>query len=267
MGAFQVNRAHEVQAKAGDYKILRVSIASINIEIRCLYGNHFSGFGKYLASFDNPDIVISIAQEDIDLERRNHPETPEPDIFVDCEKVAVTYNYGHLEPFVALQKLADVILPFHAFLMHGSVVALDGQAYMFTAPSGVGKTTRTMLWRQEYPTSTIVNGDKPIIRITDQGILACGTPWSGKEGWNANVMVPLRAIFLLERADDNSIEEISIGQAFPFILQQIHCPNDPTAMRMTLKLIQSLEDKVKFYRFRSTPTAEAVRLAYEMAKR
>ena len=45
-------------------------------------------------------------------------------------------------------------------------------------------------------------------------VIACGTPWCGKEGWNTNIMVPLRAVFLLERAEEDSIEEISLGQAF-----------------------------------------------------
>ena len=266
MSDFQVNKAHEVKANEGEYKTLRFFVASMNIEIKCVYGNQFFAFKNYLATFDKPDIEICITQADIDFERRNHPETLDPDIIVDCEKVAVTYDYGYLEPFVVLQKLADAIPPFQAFLMHGSVVALDGQAYMFTAQSGVGKTTRTRLWMQEYPSSIIVNGDKPIIRITDQGVLACGTPWAGKEGWNTNTMVPLRAIFLLERAEEDSVEEISIGQAFPILLQQIHRPTDPAAMRMTLRLLQALQGKVKFYRFRSTRTPEAVRLAYETAK-
>ena len=266
MGNFQVNKAHEVKAKDGENKTIQFSVASVNVEIRCVYGSHFFGFKDYLTCFEKPDIEIVISQADIDTERRNHPEIPEPDVFVDCEKVAVTYDFGFLEPFVALQKLADAIHHFQAFLMHGSVVALDGQAYMFTAPSGVGKTTRTRLWMQEYPCSVIVNGDKPIIKITDEEVLACGTPWAGKEGWNTNIMVPLRAIFLLERAEEDSIEEITLGQAFPALLQQIYRPADASAMRMTIKFLQALEGKVKFYRFHSTPTREAVRLAYEAVK-
>ena len=155
------------------------------------------------------------------------------------------------------------------FLMHGSVVALDNQAYMFTAPSGVGKTTRTRLWLDLYPDSIVVNGDKPLIKITSTEAIACGTPWCGKEGWNTNTMVPLRAIFLLERADEgeeSSCEEISLGKAFPFLLQQTHRPEDPDLMRKTLSLLKSLEGKVKIYRFRSTPTEDSVRLAYETAR-
>ena len=55
--------------------------------------------------------------------------------------------------------------------MHGAVVAIDNKAYMFTANSGVGKTTRAKLWLNEYPDSIIVNGDKPLIKITENIII------------------------------------------------------------------------------------------------
>ena len=266
MNGFQVNRAHVVNVPAGEKKVFKLSIASLSTEIRCLYGHSFYDFKNYRACFEVPDIEIDITQKELNEESLRHSENAAPDITVDCEKVAVTYDYGYLEPFVALQRFADALPALNSFLMHGSVVALDNQAYMFTAPSGVGKTTRMRLWLEAYPASIIVNGDKPVIQVREDGVFACGTPWAGKEGWNTNTMVPLRAVFLLERAEKDSIEEISLGQAFPFIIQQIHRPDDPYAMRKTLNLIQALQNKVKFYRFRSTPTCEAVRLAYETAK-
>lgn len=256
-----------MRAEAGKRKCIKFSIASLKTEIRCPYGNSFYDFIDYRASFERPDVIIRLSQEDLDLERlQHHPDFVEPDITVDCEKVCVTYDLGFLEPFVALHRFADALPPFQSFLMHGAVVALDGQAYMFTAPSGVGKTTRTRLWLEEYPSSIVVNGDKPVIQLREDGVYACGTPWAGKEGWNTNTMLPLRAIFLLERASTDSVEEISLGKAFPTILQQSHRPADVDSMRKTLALIQALEGKVKFYRFHSTPTREAVRLAYETAR-
>ena len=75
-------------------------------------------------------------------------------------------------------------LPFYdAFLMHASVVAVDGAAYAFAAPSGTGKTTHTRLWLQQFGSrAQVVNGDKPVFRFMDGALYACGTPWRGKEG-------------------------------------------------------------------------------------
>ena len=230
MNFITLNRAHEIRANGHEIKVLKVCVASIKIEIDCLYGSHFNQFKAYLKDFQTPDIVLTISQEDIDHERSKHPEMKTPDIVVENPRVTVTFDYGCLEPFVALHKLAEAIIPFEVFLMHGAVVEKDGFAYMFIAPSGTGKSTRVQLWKECYPDSIIVNGDKPLIKNSSEAILACGSPWCGKEGWNTNTMIPLRAIFLLERAaenDSSTIEEISIGEAFPFLLQQTFCPTNP----------------------------------------
>ena len=115
----------------------------------------------------------------------------------------------------------------------------------------------------------MVNGDKPLIKIDDAQAIACGTPWCGKEGWNTNTMVSLRAIFLLERVADgeaDSIEELTFRKAFPYLLNQVYCPKEPELMKKTLSLLKTLDGRVKIYKFRSTPTKEAVKLSYETAK-
>ena len=74
-------------------------------------------------------------------------------------------------------------MPFYdMFLMHAAVVAVDGVAYIFTAPSGTGKTTHTMLWKKHFgDRAVIVNGDKPLIRLQGGKVYVCSTPWKGKE--------------------------------------------------------------------------------------
>ena len=265
-----LNRAHELRADQENKYYLRLRIAGINIELNCIYGNAFSSFSAYLSKFDIPDIRIAITHNDIDNERLLYPELKAAkDVAVDSERVAVTYDYGCLEPVIAFKKITDAVISFNTFLIHGSVVSNKNCAYMFTAPSGVGKSTRTKIWLEEYSDSIIVNGDKPFIRITEHEAIACGTPWCGKEGWNTNIMVPLKAVFLLERAaegEESSIEQITIGKAFPDLLQQTHQPDDPNAMRKTIQLLMAMGEKVKLYRFRSTPTPEAIRLAYETTR-
>ena len=244
-------------------EFFRISLAQINIEIICNRRTVFYQCEGYLTSFTDPDVVISASVPEMEEEASRLPAITEF-----YEGVATTRYYGEIESTIVQRKIAEAMLAFDTFLMHGSVVALDNQAYMFTAPSGVGKTTRIRLWLHLYPDSIVVNGDKPLIKITDTQVIACGTPWCGKEGWNTNTMIPLKAIFLLERADEgeeSSIKEVSLGKAFPFLLQQIYRPDDLCMMRKTLQLLKSLEGKVKIYNFRSTPTAESVQLAYETA--
>ena len=133
--------------------------------------------------------------------------------------------------------------------MHGAVIAYNNAAYMFTASSGTGKTTHIRKWLNNLPGAYVVNGDKPLIKITNAGAIACGTPWCGKEKFGKNCMVPMRAIVLMERGEDNIIQEISFGQAFTGLLQQTYMPKDVEKMKKTLALLSMLQGRVKFYRF------------------
>lgn len=54
-----------------------------------------------------------------------------------------------METLAVYRKLAQLLVQEDILLMHGSVVAVDGQAYLFTAKSGIGKTTHTSLWMKQ----------------------------------------------------------------------------------------------------------------------
>lgn len=241
-------------------EFFRITLAGVNIEIECNFRNVFYVCKSYLSKFSQPDLLIRATQSEMEAEFAEVSPFEES-----YEGVATSRYYGTVETVAVERKIADAMPDFNVFLMHGAVVAKDGYAYMFTAPSGIGKTTRTRLWLSEYPDSIVVNGDKPFLKVTDKEILACGAPWCGKEGWNTNTMVPLRAIFLLERAEKDHIEEISLAKAFPVLLQQTHRPANADSMIKTIQLLQALEGKIHIYKFCSTPTVEAVRLAYETA--
>ena len=79
--------------------------------------------------------------------------------------------------------------------------------------------------------------------------MACGSPWCGKEGWQTNTMVPLAAIVLMERAEDNEIHQITFKEAFPTLLRQTYRPADTESFMKTLRLLKSLDGRVRFYSF------------------
>lgn len=150
-----------------------------------------------------------------------------------------------------MRKFADTLLAFDTVLMHGAVVGVGAEAYLFIAPSHTGKTTHVRLWVENCPDAYFINGDKPFIRFRQDGaILACGSPWAGKENLYTNAMVPLKAIILMERAEENRMERISFAQAFPQLLQQTYRPDDIEKMRKTLRLMQRLDPTVSIWRFK-----------------
>ena len=244
----------------------KIQLAGENIEIECHNRNILKQCRPYLIDSGSISTYISVNYEDVLGEglykNVNNIEFEYPN-------VAVTSNIAELESLAICRKLVEHLIYKDTLLMHGAVVAKDGFSYMFTAPSGVGKTTRAKLWLHEFPDSIVVNGDKPLIKITENSVLACGSPWCGKEGFNTNTMIPLRAIFLLERVRDGeecSVEKISFGDAFPTLLQQTYHFKNPVKLKKSLLLLKELSNKIHFYRFKSTPTIDAIRLAFNTAK-
>ena len=174
------------------------------------------------------------------------------------------YSEAYLETLAVYRKLAQLLVQEDVLLMHGSVVAVDGQAYLFTAKSGTGKTTHTRLWLQQFGSRAVmVNGDKPLLHITKAGVTVYGTPWDGKEHLSTHTACPLKAICILTRSEKNHIQRISKKEALPMLCQQIHRPADPAALANTLALVNKLGTGVPLYRLGCNMEPEAARVAYD----
>lgn len=213
-----------------------VSIAGHTIGIYSMYPDTYSLCKDYLCE-DEPEIEIRVDENDIAYEHR------------EADKVHTTHSDGYLETLAVYRKISKAMLDYDTFLMHGAVIAYNNNAYMFTAKSGTGKTTHIKKWIANLDKAYVVNGDKPLIKITETEAVACGTPWCGKEGMGKNSMVPLRAIILMERGEENRIADISYTEAFTFLLQQTYQPNGAEFMKKTLRLFSQLKGRVRFYRF------------------
>ena len=155
------------------------------------------------------------------------------------------------------------MLAYNTFLMHGSVVAKEGKAFMFTAASGVGKTTRTRLWLDQMADSQVINGDKPLIRVTEREVIACGSPWSGKEKLNQNLCLPLAAVYFLERREETSLRRMSFSEAFVRLLRQTYRPKEAGKMAKTLELLKKMENKTAFYLYRNNLKDTDMKWLYE----
>ena len=202
---------------------------------------------------------VATAREDIEFEREKSAREDA------LEGIPVRqFSDGYLETLAVYRKIAEKLPEYDALLMHGSCVAVDGAGYLFTAKSGTGKSTHTRLWRELLgERAVMINDDKPLIRLTDEGARIYGSPWDGKHRLSCNLSVPLKAICILRRAPENSIEPISAAEAYPMLLQQIYRPADPEALAKTLALIDRMAESLRFYRLSCNRELEAARLSYE----
>ena len=157
------------------------------------------------------------------------------------------------------------------FVMHASVVALDGEGYAFLAPSGVGKTTQTRLWQQHFGQRLrVINGDKPLIRMVHDGeaaqFHAYGTPWQGKEGMGCNACAPLKAVFFLKQSREPGAVPATHAQKVDLLFRQLLMPVEPERMMRLLNMADKLVSSVPFYVLSCDMTEASVLCAYHAVK-
>ena len=236
-----------------------IKLASINFHVSATYESTYNYCFKYFTKA-TPDFSITIFPEDIAFERTKSAREDA------LEGIPVrNFSDAYLETLAVQRKITEELFAYDTLLFHGSVVAVDGVGYLFTAKSGTGKSTHTRLWREVFgDRAVMVNDDKPFLRITKDGVLACGSPWNGKHGLGANITVPLKAICILERGEENRICQIPAKEAVFMLLQQSNRPMDPRKMPKYLELLDRLSEGVSFYRLQCNMEPEAAKIAYEM---
>lgn len=142
---------------------------------------------------------------------------------------------GYLESIVLYREIAKRLPLYDAFVFHGVALEYEGEAYLFTAKSGVGKTTHTRLWLSRYPGQVkVLNGDKPILRLIDGKPYIFGSPWQGKENYGYNGKAPLVALAFVHRAPENRAEAVSDPGAaiLPFLSQTYVPQHEDSASRV-----------------------------------
>lgn len=217
-----------------------IEIAGYTIEIETIYKRSSIRCKRFIST-ETPDLRIQMHQEDIDSAVK-----------------AYKMEYGNNEPsergiefFALLGKIAEKLLEYDIILMHGAAIAINDSAFLFSAASGTGKTTHILKWISKLPEAYIINGDKPFIRFDKNDlVLACGSPWAGKENYYTNTKIPLKSIVLMERSDENHIEQVPFAEAFPLVLQQTYRPTTEEGMRRTLRLLGRLSTSVSFWKFK-----------------
>lgn len=156
------------------------------------------------------------------------------------------------------------LLRFNGFMLHSSAVAVDGKAYLFSAPSGTGKSTHTSLWKRTFgERAVIINDDKPALRVIDGKVYAYGTPWSGKSDLNVNISVPVAGICVLERSAENYIHPLDEGEAVFSILNQTIRPRSEELMSVLLEHLDKVLCGVKVWKMGCNISDDAAIMAYE----
>ncbi|MDO5150044.1 MAG: hypothetical protein Q4D76_11695 [Oscillospiraceae bacterium] len=158
------------------------------------------------------------------------------------------------------------IIHYGRFFLHASAVVYKGEAYLFSAPSGMGKSTHTALWCKRFPKSYILNDDKPVIMPEKEHITIWGTPFSGKTDLQVNREVPLKAICFLKQGGENRIRQVTEDRAIALMLNNTYRPRSSYGMNLLLDMLEQVVARINIFEMSCTGEPEAAEISYRAMK-
>lgn len=184
-----------------------------------------------------------------------------------CMTRSVTWKKlepGEAENMVIMRKIALRLPEYKAFLLHACVIQCRGMTIAFSAPRGVGKTTHARMWLEMFgDEARILNGDKPLVRISDEVVSVYGTPWSGKEGLAVNAVSRLSAIVFLGRGDEPKIEKLSVEESARMLISSSYIPVDEEGKNRCIPILAQVVSVVPAFAAQVNLSEDSVKTIYE----
>ena len=228
-------------------------IADLYIGIKTRFDFTKEYINEYKVEDKEPLFTVAITDEQLEFEKNISPEeVPEP----------------YYELTAILRAICNTILErYNGFFFHCSCFEFEGNAYIFTAKSGTGKSTHTRLWRKVFGDKvTMINDDKPIIRLLNDKFFVFGTPWNGKHSISNNIKAPIKAVFYLHQAKENKVEKCEPIDAISKILSQTILPDSKTTMNTLLDMTEKFVTDIPVFDLYCNISEDAVNAAYNATK-
>lgn len=155
-------------------------------------------------------------------------------------------------------ELERMLQRFDRLLLHASAVIHQGKAYLFSAPSGGGKSTHAELWRAHYG-AKLLNGDKVVLQIQKAGCTAWGSPVAGSSGIYENLSAPVGGIFILHKAPYDRVSPLPKRAALLALYSEtIKSGTDGEFNTRLLDLLEQLLSSVPVLSLECLPEKSAV---------
>lgn len=225
--------------------VINISLAGIPVSVESKNGFMRQFCNGYMTD-EAALFSVSASEETVMKELENSDEP-------------TTYEYA--EALCLYREIAERLPEYDRVVFHGAAIEYGGKAYLFTAPSKTGKSTHISLWRRFLGEKVnIINGDKPILRFTDDGVTVYGTPYAGKEHWQRNVSAPLAGICILSQGKENIINKAE--GIFTDLFRQTYRPHCRDTMQKTVLLVNKL-CKIPCYTLSCDISEGAVKASFE----
>lgn len=231
-----------------------IQVAEKNIEINSRFSFCREFCKDYLVEGMQPDLTAVVSDEE----------------FLENKQSDTGISEEYMEGLCIYRRIAEQ-LPYHnRFVFHGASITFENDGYLFTAPSGTGKSTHISQWKKYLGDSVdIVNGDKPVLSVEKNPKMGevCakvhGTPWAGKERWQKNRSAKLKGICFVRQSKVNAIRRLEPVECLNMLMNQVYLPKDAGAVGLTMELLDGMITNVPVYLLECDISKEAVRCSFE----
>lgn len=163
--------------------------------------------------------------------------------------------------------VSNALLEYKRCLFHGVAFIFQGKAFIFTAPSGTGKSTQFKHWKKLFGKDVqIINGDKPILEFCkDKTIVVHPSPWNGKENFHGYRSAPLAGIIYLEQGKENAITRLTPQEAvIPIYKQFLYLPEKEEHIRAVCRLEDSLLRNIPVWKLVNLGDLDSAQLTHDV---
>ena len=160
----------------------------------------------------------------------------------------------------AYMAFEEVLVHHNGIVLHSSSVKWNDSAILFSASSGVGKSTQAALW-EKYENATVINGDKTVIRKIEDKYVGFGSMFAGSSGIYTNESAPVKAIVLLSQYKENVIKRVNSAEVFKRLYKET--ASNLWNSSFSFKVVEFLGEmliNVPVYEFKCRPDREAVEI-------
>jgi len=227
----------------------KIKIAGLVLEINCFNETTKRYCRDFLTDLPK-DLEINLSEEDLKNEVINSTNNQ---FYVD-EEITALYR-----------KIADALIEKNIVVFHSSSVKVGGYAFIFTARSGVGKSTHTRLLSELLGEKMMyINDDKPLLEVKNDEIIIHSSPRNGKERRGNDISAPLKAIVFLSRGEENTYKKIDDKNArYLNLISQIYLPYDKAKRAKALNIADEIIKKVTLYEIYVNKDISAAKMTYE----
>lgn len=151
-------------------------------------------------------------------------------------------------------------------VMHCSFIIYNGEAILFSADSGVGKSTQAELWRV-CRGARVINGDRAALRVKNGVLFACGLPYCGTSKISEAAEAPVGAIILLSQGRKNELRRADTANAFRELIGKLsyNTSLSESAEKAADLALAAAQQRVYYYSCRADESAVA-RLEEEICR-